>query len=56
LAYQLDLPYIAIRLLSAVGAVTSVRDSRAEFMRAYYEPYLRSLQGTALGDVPHNAE
>jgi fatty-acid desaturase len=57
LPYQLDLPYVAIRLLGALGAVTHIRDSRAEFMQAYYEPYLRSLPpASTQGERSQSAE
>lgn len=43
LRYQLDLPWLFIRMLSAVGAVTAYKDYQSEFLMDYYFPYLTSL-------------
>jgi len=40
LPYQLDLPWIAIRLLNHMGAISSYRDHKPVFLREYYAPYL----------------
>jgi len=45
LRYQLDLPWLFIRSWYALGAISSYRDSRADFMRDLYEPYLRARAG-----------
>lgn len=38
--YQLDLPYLFIRLLAAVGVVDSYRDHTSVFFEKHYLPYL----------------
>ncbi|MDR3607195.1 MAG: fatty acid desaturase [Oligoflexia bacterium] len=40
LPYQLDLPWLLTRFLSRVGAVSSYRDYRQEFLRDHYQPWL----------------
>ena len=40
LRYQLDLPWLFIRLLHSVGGISSYRDYKAEFMTRHYLPYL----------------
>jgi fatty-acid desaturase len=35
LAYQLDLPWLAVRALAAVGVITKFRDNKADFDRMY---------------------
>lgn len=40
LRHQIDLPWLLIRLLSQVGAISSYRDYRAEFLRDHYLPFL----------------
>jgi sn-1 stearoyl-lipid 9-desaturase len=45
LPYQIDFAWYFIALMARVGMVTSFRDSKAEFFRDHYQPYLaRSLQ------------
>ena len=41
LPYQLDLAWLFIRFYYAVGGITSYRDYKEEFLRDYYEPYLK---------------
>lgn len=43
LPYQLDIPWLAIRSLRAVGAVSAVRDFREDFLRDHYRPYREGL-------------
>lgn len=45
LPYQLDLPYLYIRTLKALGAVTDMRDHTHIFMERHYEPYLAAKRG-----------
>jgi fatty-acid desaturase len=40
LRHQLDLPWLLIRSLSAVGAVASYRDYRDDFFKRHYQPWL----------------
>jgi len=42
LPHQLDLAWCAIRACAAIGGVTRCRDSKADFYRYHYEPYLLS--------------
>ena len=42
LPYQLDLAWQLIRALHVLGAVSSVRDFREDFLRDHYAPYLRA--------------
>jgi fatty-acid desaturase len=42
LAHQVDLPWYFIRALSAIGAISSYRDYRADFMRVHYLPWLEA--------------
>ena len=42
LSYQLDLPWCLIWLLSKVGAVSSYRDNKADFLNNYYYKYLQA--------------
>jgi sn-1 stearoyl-lipid 9-desaturase len=49
LPHQLDLPWLFIRGAAALGVVTWFRDSRADFMRDYYEP---SQRGGARAPLP----
>jgi stearoyl-CoA desaturase (delta-9 desaturase) len=39
LPYQLDLAWCYIRLLKSVGAVTSYKDSKKQFLERYYQPF-----------------
>jgi stearoyl-CoA desaturase (delta-9 desaturase) len=48
LRYQLDLPWLFIRALHAVGAVSSYRDGRADFLARYYEPWKSRQTADAL--------
>jgi len=41
LPYQWDYAWLFIRFYKAIGAVTSTRDYKDQFMTNYYEPYLR---------------
>ena len=41
LRYQLDLAWCYIRLLNAIGAVTSYHDSKKTFLAQYRQPYLK---------------
>jgi sn-1 stearoyl-lipid 9-desaturase len=46
--YQLDLAWLFIRGMARVGAVSSYRDYKAEFLRDHYHPYrARSLRNAA---------
>jgi stearoyl-CoA desaturase (delta-9 desaturase) len=45
LSYQLDLPWLLIRTLASVGAISSYRDYRADFFRDHYEPRNAVLNG-----------
>jgi fatty-acid desaturase len=47
LPYQLDLPWLLIRSLKAVGGVHSVRDYRQDFFETYYSPYVASKRALA---------
>jgi stearoyl-CoA desaturase (delta-9 desaturase) len=38
--WQLDLPYVAVRILSAIGAVDSYRDHTSVFFEKHYLPHL----------------
>jgi stearoyl-CoA desaturase (delta-9 desaturase) len=49
LGYQLDLPWLLIRSLHAVGAISSFRDYKAEFLKRHYEPYLASRTAGGTG-------
>ncbi len=40
LPYQLDLPWLLIRLLASLGMITSYRDSKAIFLQRQWLPYL----------------
>jgi len=40
LPYQLDLPYLYIRFLAAIGAISHVRDHTHIFYERHYRPYL----------------
>jgi len=40
--YQLDLPWLLIRVLSSVGVVASYRDYRKDFLRDHYDPWLKA--------------
>jgi len=42
LHYQLDLAWCYIRLLNAIGAVSSYHDSKKTFLSQYRHPYMRS--------------
>jgi sn-1 stearoyl-lipid 9-desaturase len=42
LYYQLDLPWLFIRALHAVGGISSYRDYKAEFLTRHYLPYVRA--------------
>ena len=42
LHYQLDLPWLFIRLLSRLGAVSWYRDPLEDFLRDHYTPYLKA--------------
>jgi stearoyl-CoA desaturase (delta-9 desaturase) len=42
LHYQLDLAWCYIRLLNAIGAVSSYHDSKKTFLSQYRQPYMRS--------------
>jgi stearoyl-CoA desaturase (delta-9 desaturase) len=46
-AYQVDFAWYYIKFLSMIGAVTSYRDSKKEFMEQYHEPYLESKKAQA---------
>jgi stearoyl-CoA desaturase (delta-9 desaturase) len=41
-AYQVDFAWYYIRFLSMIGAVTSYRDSKKDFMEQYHQPYVES--------------
>jgi stearoyl-CoA desaturase (delta-9 desaturase) len=43
LKYQLDLPWLWIRALAAVGVVSSYRDFREDFLKTYLPPRLNKL-------------
>jgi stearoyl-CoA desaturase (delta-9 desaturase) len=43
LPYQLDLPWLLIKSLSLVGAVSSYRDYHADFFQDHYLPWRRSV-------------
>lgn len=40
LNYQLDLPWLLIRVLASTGAISSYSDSKTAFLREYYQPWL----------------
>ncbi len=42
LPYQLDMPWYFVRFLYAIGAVSTYRNFKKDFLRDYYEPYLAS--------------
>lgn len=44
LPYQLDLPWLFIRSLAGIGAITSYSDARAEFIRNHYLPWKQAKQ------------
>jgi fatty-acid desaturase len=44
LSYQLDLPFLLIRLLAFVGCITSYRDCKKLFMETHWLPYKNALQ------------
>lgn len=51
LPHQLDLPYLYIRFLARIGAVTHVRDHTQRFMERHYLPYReRRAREAADGD------
>lgn len=53
LPYQLDLPWLFIRALHAVGVVVSYRDYKAEFLERHYEPYLkRQREASSAAPLP----
>jgi stearoyl-CoA desaturase (delta-9 desaturase) len=39
LPYQLDLAWCYIRMLKSIGAVTSYKDSKQQFLERYYQPF-----------------
>ncbi len=54
LSYQLDLPWLFIRFLKTIGAVTSYRDYKADFVRDYQLPYLEEQKRIALTVPSHS--
>lgn len=46
LPYQLDLPWLFIRFLSGIGAISSYRDYKDEFYQKYYNPWLKQHEKT----------
>lgn len=47
LPYQLDLPFLYIRFLKAMGAVTHVKDHTKIFLERHYQPYLERVRAAA---------
>ncbi|WP_295647927.1 fatty acid desaturase [uncultured Mucilaginibacter sp.] len=45
MAHQIDFAWYYIKFLSMIGAVTSYRDSKKEFMAQYRQPYLDGKNG-----------
>lgn len=54
LPYQLDLPWLFIKLLESLGGVAGVRDPKADFHKRYYQPYLEAKKAPEL--APHPAQ
>lgn len=48
LAHQLDLPWLFIRALAALGVVSSYRDYRADFMEKHYHPWKKAKKEAGL--------
>jgi hypothetical protein len=46
LRYQLDLPWLLIRSVQAIGGIRSYRNYRAEFFMRRYRPYLAARAAT----------
>ena len=46
-AYQVDFAWYYIKFLSMIGAVTSYRDSKKDFMEQYHQPYIESKKPAA---------
>jgi fatty-acid desaturase len=51
LRHQLDLPWLLIKGLHKVGAVSSYKDYKFEFFRDHYEPYAIALVAASAADV-----
>ena len=52
--WQLDIPYYYIRVLHAIGGVSTYRDRREEFFKKHYEPWL-AAKAAAAGERPEGS-
>jgi stearoyl-CoA desaturase (delta-9 desaturase) len=52
LAHQVDLPWLLIRMLAGLGAITSYRDFKSAFLRDHYQPWL--IQREHAGNSKHD--
>lgn len=50
--WQIDFPYYYVRVLSALGGITSYRDSKASFYENHYLPYLAAKRAPVKTDAP----
>ena len=48
MTYQVDFAWYYIKFLSMIGAVTSYRDSKKEFMEQYHQPYKEGKKNNIL--------
>jgi len=55
LPYQLDLAWVFIRTWSRIGAISTYRDNKADFMRDYYLPYLEAHKQKATANAAAEA-
>ncbi len=55
LPYQIDLPWYAIKALHKLGAVTSYRDYKAQFVEKHYRPYLDQTPAAEAKDASEPA-
>jgi fatty-acid desaturase len=49
---QIDLPWYFIRLLAAIGVISSYKDYRADFFRDHYDPWLENQKRCAQNPLP----
>lgn len=52
LPYQLDLAYVYVRALYAIGGVATYRDAKKQFMEQYHRPYIEQKKGITLKTEP----
>ena len=54
--YQLDIPFLYIRFLRRIGAVSHVRDQKPTFLRRYLRPYREAKEAAATEAALGSAE